>query len=296
MTSELLEVQPNELKFTFEPKKQSSCSIQLGNNTNQYVAFKVKTTSPKKYCVRPNTGIIKPKATSDFTVTMQAQRGAPPDMQCKDKFLIQSTVVPIGTTEEAITSNLFAKDSGKYIEEKKLRVILITPPPSPVLLPVNGVSKQDPSCETSMQKDRVLTGVENIPPPQRLDEDVKGVETTEEEVDDLRAANIEDSTPADDLEVVKPVKNVVDFNLAKDFENLKSMLNVMDSKLREAELTITRLTEERSLTNQEKNRLEHELEVLRSKNNVKSVRVGFPLLYVCMVALISVAFGYLVHS
>ena len=50
----------------------------------------------------------------------------------------------------------------------KLRVILISPPPSPVLLPINGVSKQDPSCETTVQKDRVLSGVENIPPPQRV--------------------------------------------------------------------------------------------------------------------------------
>jgi hypothetical protein len=39
-------------------------------------------------------------------VTMQAQRVAPPDRQCKDKFLIQSTVVPFGTTEEDITSDM----------------------------------------------------------------------------------------------------------------------------------------------------------------------------------------------
>lgn len=37
---------------------------------------------------------------------MQAQRIAPPDMQCKDKFLIQSTVVPFGTAEDDITSNM----------------------------------------------------------------------------------------------------------------------------------------------------------------------------------------------
>ena len=30
----------------------------------------------------------------DFLVTMQAQREAPPDMQCKDKFLVQSVVLP----------------------------------------------------------------------------------------------------------------------------------------------------------------------------------------------------------
>nr|GMD87430.1 vesicle-associated protein 2-2-like [Ipomoea batatas] len=82
--------------------KQSSCVVHLTNITDQYVAFKVKTTSPKKYCVRPNIGIIKPKATVEFRVTMQAQSAAPFDMQCKDKFLIQSTVVPFGKMEEVM--------------------------------------------------------------------------------------------------------------------------------------------------------------------------------------------------
>lgn len=39
-------------------------------------------------------------------VTMQAQRVAPPDLQCKDKFLIQCTVIPFGTTEQEITSEM----------------------------------------------------------------------------------------------------------------------------------------------------------------------------------------------
>lgn len=39
-------------------------------------------------------------------VTMQAQRAALVDMVCKDKFLIQSTVVPVGTTNDDITSSL----------------------------------------------------------------------------------------------------------------------------------------------------------------------------------------------
>lgn len=37
---------------------------------------------------------------------MQAQKEAPADMVCKDKFLIQSTIVPTGTTDEDITSSL----------------------------------------------------------------------------------------------------------------------------------------------------------------------------------------------
>ncbi|KAJ6682893.1 VESICLE-ASSOCIATED MEMBRANE PROTEIN-ASSOCIATED PROTEIN [Salix koriyanagi] len=126
--AQLLEIQPQELKFVAEVKKQSSCSICLTNNTYHNVAFKVKTTTPKKYCVRPNVGVIDPKSTCEFIVTMQAQKVAPPVMVCKDKFLIQSTVVPVGTTEKDITSSTFAKNDNKRIEEVKMRVALISSP------------------------------------------------------------------------------------------------------------------------------------------------------------------------
>ncbi|KAJ3676191.1 hypothetical protein LUZ60_003603 [Juncus effusus] len=131
MGQDLVEIQPRELQFPFELKKQSTCTINLVNKSNDYVAFKVKTTSPKKYCVRPNTGVILPMSSCGFTVTMQAQKAAPPDMQLKDKFLVQTTAVPFGTTEEDIIPDFFAKDSGRYIEESKLRVVLISPPNSP---------------------------------------------------------------------------------------------------------------------------------------------------------------------
>ncbi|KAJ7558140.1 hypothetical protein O6H91_04G026000 [Diphasiastrum complanatum] len=134
MPSEMLSVQPGELQFPFELKKQISCSLRLVNNTNSYVAFKVKTTSPKKYCVRPNTGVVLPQSSSDITVTMQAQREAPPDMQCKDKFLVQSVIAPHGTTAKDVSQDLFNKEIGKEIHESKLRVVYTAPPqpPSPV--------------------------------------------------------------------------------------------------------------------------------------------------------------------
>eukprot|EP00262_Sarcandra_glabra_P013088 TRINITY_DN3551_c0_g1_i1.p1 TRINITY_DN3551_c0_g1~~TRINITY_DN3551_c0_g1_i1.p1 ORF type:complete len:237 (+),score=50.67 TRINITY_DN3551_c0_g1_i1:222-932(+) len=130
---DLLKIHPTELKFPFELKKQSSCSLQLTARTDQYVAFKVKTTNPKKYCVRPNSGIIAPGTTCEITVTMQAQKEAPPDMQCKDKFLLQSVAVNDGGTAKDISPEMFSKEAGKVVEEFKLRVIYIPAnPPSPV--------------------------------------------------------------------------------------------------------------------------------------------------------------------
>ncbi|GAV63398.1 Motile_Sperm domain-containing protein [Cephalotus follicularis] len=308
MTMELLEIQPLELKFTFELKKQSSCSIQLGNKSDQFIAFKVKTTSPKKYCVRPNTGIIKPKATCDFTVTMQAQRVAPPDLECKDKFLIQSTVVPFGTTEEDITSDMFAKDSGKFIEDMKLRVVLVSPPQSPVLLPINRELKQETCHETSMQKDRELTGVENFCPPHRVAEDLDPINAKElkaasdverfeaaMDTDELIATKCLEARLAEDVEEIKPAKDTVALKMADDFEKLKLRLNAMDLKMKEADITIMKLREERSTVTIEKDMLKRDVEVLRKKKGTKRVQVGFPFLYVCMVALISLAFGFFIH-
>ena len=118
---------------------------------------------------------------------MQAQRSVPSEWQCKDKFLIQSTVVPFGTTDENITPGTvrscvandfrltaimyyhslwqFAKDSGKHVEESKLKVVMVSPPHSPILLPVNGVMKQEPFYGIPVQKNKPLSRVENLPPP-----------------------------------------------------------------------------------------------------------------------------------
>ncbi|KAI9082552.1 hypothetical protein K1719_035421 [Acacia pycnantha] len=87
----------------------------------------VKTTSPKKYFVRPNTGIVKPQDSCIIRVTLQAQHEYPTAQQ-KDKFLLQSTVVNPNAKVDELSSNTFSKDSGKStIEELKLRVVYLYP-------------------------------------------------------------------------------------------------------------------------------------------------------------------------
>ncbi|KAK7390189.1 hypothetical protein VNO78_25488 [Psophocarpus tetragonolobus] len=149
-SGELLHIQPQELQFPFELRKQISCSLQLSNKTDNYVAFKVKTTNPKKYCVRPNTGVVMPRSTCDIIVTMQAQKEAPPDMQCKDKFLLQSVVANPGATAKDITPEMFNKESGHEVEECKLRVVYVAPPQPPS--PVREGSDEDSSPRASVSE------------------------------------------------------------------------------------------------------------------------------------------------
>lgn len=39
-------------------------NLTLKNPTGEPVIFKVKTTAPKQYCVRPNSGLLGPKETA----------------------------------------------------------------------------------------------------------------------------------------------------------------------------------------------------------------------------------------
>ncbi|XP_044485248.1 vesicle-associated protein 2-1-like [Mangifera indica] len=111
----------------FELEKQSFCDLKALNNTEHHVAFKVKTTSPKKYFVRPNTGVLQPWDSCVIRGALQAQREAPLHMQCKDKFLLQSAIVLPNTDVDELPPDTFNKDSGETIEECKLRVVYIPP-------------------------------------------------------------------------------------------------------------------------------------------------------------------------
>ena len=87
--------------FTVTLKMQTAETILLTNPTNRDVCFKVKTTAPRRYCVRPNAARIPPNQTVKVEVVVQAMDAYPPEDKCKDKFLVQMAWLPdptIGTT------------------------------------------------------------------------------------------------------------------------------------------------------------------------------------------------------
>ena len=44
--------------------------MKLKNPSEKKVCFKVKTTAPKRYCVRPNSGILDPGSSTSITGTI----------------------------------------------------------------------------------------------------------------------------------------------------------------------------------------------------------------------------------
>ncbi|KAL4873153.1 hypothetical protein BDV12DRAFT_160475 [Aspergillus spectabilis] len=123
---------PPELGFK-RPFNREVCQIlHLTNNNQDAVVFKVKTTAPKHYCVRPNSGRIEPGKHVEVQVLLQAMKDEPaPDAKCKDKFLVQT----VGVTKDmefANVGSIFEKATKSAIQERKIRVIWMAPDaPSP---------------------------------------------------------------------------------------------------------------------------------------------------------------------
>ncbi|CAO3595479.1 unnamed protein product [Absidia cylindrospora] len=57
---------PNQLVFKRPLTQPIEEFLYVKNDGTEPIAFKVKTTAPKQYCVRPNSGIISPSSMWKF--------------------------------------------------------------------------------------------------------------------------------------------------------------------------------------------------------------------------------------
>ena len=59
---QVLVIEPaHELTFVGPFSSAVSAVMTLKNPSDRKVCFKIKTTAPKRYCVKPNSGVIDPK-------------------------------------------------------------------------------------------------------------------------------------------------------------------------------------------------------------------------------------------
>ncbi|KAF7346405.1 MSP domain-containing protein [Mycena sanguinolenta] len=96
-------------------------SLTITNHNAQPVAFKL-------YTVRPNSGRVEPGQSVDVLVMSQPLKDEPPlNAKCKDKFLIQSTLITPGKEAmslQDIWANPDTNEEGK-VHQQKLRVVYL---------------------------------------------------------------------------------------------------------------------------------------------------------------------------
>ncbi|XP_076446615.1 motile sperm domain-containing protein 2-like [Babylonia areolata] len=114
----LLTISPaEELCFVMDEQTKEAFDIITLSNTLMYpIAFKVKTTAPEKYRVRPSTGIVKPGDT--YEVYIYVQPGYINTVE-KDKFLVMAMEV----TGDSYDTSLWKTAPKETIMEHRLRCL-----------------------------------------------------------------------------------------------------------------------------------------------------------------------------
>lgn len=139
-------LEPTELGFRRPFTQEVTQNLTIRNNHYEPIAFKVKTTAPKQYCVRPNSGRIEAGQSVSVKVLLQAMKDDPSaDYKCRDKFLVQCVAITADRESQQaaeIWAHVDKNDKGA-IQEKRIRVVFlpeegadsmvsqeISPPPS----------------------------------------------------------------------------------------------------------------------------------------------------------------------
>lgn len=114
---------PNEITFKGPFTDVVTSNLKLTNPSDKYVCFKVKTTAPKQYCVRPNSGLIPPSESVLVSVMLQ-----PFDYNAeernKHKFMVQTAFMPDG---EHSLENIWKNTPQNEMMDSKLRVVFDLP-------------------------------------------------------------------------------------------------------------------------------------------------------------------------
>nr|XP_051228901.1 cysteine-rich receptor-like protein kinase 19 [Lolium perenne] len=125
---EMLGIEPLEPHFPFEPNKQRTCSLELTNERDDTIGFRIDTSGPRRYHVKPNKGVVPPRSKCTVCITVQAHEKTPQGTLCKDEFVVWSTSVDDGLAAEDIIEGMFDEEGGKEVDEVNLSVFFDPPP------------------------------------------------------------------------------------------------------------------------------------------------------------------------
>jgi len=128
-----LAISPAELLCSPPLDRIITNTLTLRNTVLTPVSYKVKTTAPKRYIVRPNTGIIQPDQSVDIQVTLTAQKDTPTNLRARDKFLVQALVLSEEQAANRDIKELWTTAKENEIFEYRLKAYFSrpTPPGSP---------------------------------------------------------------------------------------------------------------------------------------------------------------------
>lgn len=199
------------LSFHLQPQTAPQAVLTIRNVADdRQVAFKVKTTRPLRYLVRPNQGLLGPNGSASIMVILQQKdcdellRLDPAERQlANDKFLVQSIyvedrfyeLVKTKSTKEMADelSNMWARTDKRALSNKKLRCRFVqdgedTGRPASPSSPLRASSTEaspDKTAASSNSRSKHEEGQEDVTTPAQLasallqDDKSKGTDSRE---------------------------------------------------------------------------------------------------------------------
>ncbi|KAF5287939.1 hypothetical protein FQA39_LY15609 [Lamprigera yunnana] len=122
---QVLIIEPqNELRFRGPFNVPVTSYMKLTNPSDKKILFKIKTTVPKKYCVRPNSGMLDANSNAEIAICLQPFRFDPAEKN-KHKFMVQTVYAP----DSDVNMEQFWKDiNPEKMMDSKLKCVFELPP------------------------------------------------------------------------------------------------------------------------------------------------------------------------
>jgi len=115
---------PKEIEFQATNTAVAK-TFKLENTSDNGVIYRIKTTAPKRYMVRPNIGFIPPKAGVTIKVSMNLSKDPKTDPK-SDKFQVQSLFFQSnGNLDENAVKEIWADSKGKELFKQRIKARLI---------------------------------------------------------------------------------------------------------------------------------------------------------------------------
>jgi hypothetical protein len=186
---QILVIEPGiELAFIGPFTSPVSSAMKLSNPSDRRVCFKIKTTAPKRYCVKPNSGVIDPRQTVQISVSLQPFEYDPNEKN-KHKFMVQSMFAPDGDINQ---DTLWKETDANQLMDSKLKCVFVLPEEnSSGAMAGNNrddVSKSDYQSKQAIPASPKILGDSNDVNLKRTVEEIKRLQ---EETSSLRQENIQ---------------------------------------------------------------------------------------------------------
>lgn len=114
----LVAVSPEEIVFPNILNQEAVFMLKVKNTSSSAVAFKVKTTAPKNYLVKPSAGVVTAGGSMDVKITLNKQTSDPSGNN--DRFLVQAVKSESG---KELTKEEWQVVDKASIQELRLHVV-----------------------------------------------------------------------------------------------------------------------------------------------------------------------------